>query len=80
MDRKLGRKRRFLQRIGLGARLFRRDIDCDDILAALDERVEHRLAESLLPVNDDTHLKPLSNCFTSPARRENGEVTTPPRL
>ena len=55
IDRQLCGQRRFLQRIGLGARLLRRDIDGDDILAALEQRFEHRLAERLLAVNDDTH-------------------------
>ena len=57
IDRKLRGERRFLQRIGLGARLFRRNIDGDDIFAALDQRFEHRLAERLLAMNDDTHVK-----------------------
>ena len=62
MHRKLGRKRRFLQRIGLGAGLLRRDIDGDDFVAALEQRFEHRLAERLLSVNDDTHVNtPLSH-------------------
>ena len=33
-------------------------IDCDDIVAARDQRVENRLAESLLAVDDDTHGSP----------------------
>ena len=36
IDRQLGGERRFLQRIGLRALLLRRDIDGDDVLAALD--------------------------------------------
>ncbi len=55
MHRQTRRERRFLQRIGFGARLFRRDIDRDDIVAALEQRFEHGFAESLLAVNDDTH-------------------------
>ena len=55
MHRQLRGERRLLQRIGLGAWLFRRDIDGDDVLAALDQRFKHRLAERLLAVNDDTH-------------------------
>ena len=42
---------------GLGARLLRRDIHGDDILATLDQRFENRVAERLLPMNDDTHGK-----------------------
>ena len=34
-------------------------IDRDDIVAARDQRVEDRLAESLLAVDDDTHEDPL---------------------
>ena len=55
IDRKLGGERRFLQRIGLGAFLLGRDIDGDHVLAALDQRFEHGLAEGLLAVNHDTH-------------------------
>ena len=33
------------------------DINSHDISAALDQRFEHRLAEHLLPVNDNTHGK-----------------------
>ena len=55
IDRQLRRDRGFLQRVGLGALFFRRDIDADDILAALDQRLQHGLAEGLLAVNHDTH-------------------------
>ena len=48
-------ERGFLQRIGLGARLFRRDIDRDHVVAALEQCFEHGFAEGLLAVNDDTH-------------------------
>ena len=58
IDRQVGRERGFLQRIGLRARLLRRDIDGDDILAALEQRFQHRLAERLLAVDDDTHCNP----------------------
>ena len=57
INRQLGGERRFFQRIGLGAFLLGRDISRDDILAALDQRFEHRLAECLLAVNDNTHGK-----------------------
>ncbi len=61
MDRKLGRQRRLFQRVGFRAGLFRRHIDGDDIVAALEQRFQHGLAERLLPVNHDTHIeKPLS--------------------
>ncbi len=55
MHRQLGGERRLFERIGLGTFLLRRDIDGDDVLAALDQRFEHRLAERLLAVNDNTH-------------------------
>ena len=55
MDRKLGGDRGFLQRVGFGARLFRRDLDRDDVFAALEQCFQHRLAERLLAVNDDAH-------------------------
>jgi hypothetical protein len=79
IDRQLGRHRRFLERIGLGARFFRRDIDGDDILAALEQRFEHRLAERLLAVNDDTHCqKPLQISSPLPACGESvGVLRTP---
>ncbi len=48
-------ERRFLQGIGLGALFFRRDIDGDDVLAALDQRFQDGLAEGLLAVDHDTH-------------------------
>src|ERR1700761_5756427 len=55
IDRQIGCERRVLQRVGLGTRLFRRRVDGDDIVAALKQRFEHRLAERLLAVNHDTH-------------------------
>ena len=55
-DRQLRGERGFLQRVGLGAFLLRRDIDADDVLAALDQRLQHGLAEGLLAVNHDTHV------------------------
>ena len=61
IDRKLRGKRRLLQWVGFRAGLFRRDIDRDDIFAALDERFEHSLAERLLSVNHNTHRKNLSS-------------------
>ena len=56
VDRQPGGERGLLQRIGLLARLLRRHIDADDVLAALEQRLEHRLAEGLLAVNDDAHV------------------------
>src|SRR5262249_4631128 len=53
--RKVRGECRFLQRIGLRARLFGGDIDADDIVSALQQRFENGLAEGLLAVNDDTH-------------------------
>jgi len=41
----------------LAPSLSGRDINAHDILAALDQRFEHRLAERLLPVNDNTRGK-----------------------
>ena len=32
--------------------------DGDDVFAALEQRVKHRLAEGLLAVNHDTHISP----------------------
>ena len=55
IDRQLRGERRFLERIGLRAFLLRRHIDGDDVIAALEQRFEHRLAEGLLAVNHDTH-------------------------
>ena len=58
MHRQLGRDRRFLQRVGLGAFLLRRDVDGNDLLAALEQRFKNGLAERLLAVDDDTHANP----------------------
>ena len=55
IDRQLGRDCRFLQRVGLLAGLLRRDIDADDVLAALQERLQHGLAEGLLAMDHDAH-------------------------
>ena len=55
MDRKARGERRLLQRVDLLAFLLGRRIDGDDVLAALDQRLEHRLAEGLLAVNHDPH-------------------------
>ena len=55
IDRQAGRERRFHQGVRLLPRLLRRHIDGDDVLAALQELLEHRLAEGLLAVDHDTH-------------------------
>src|SRR5262249_39570348 len=55
IDRQLGRERRLLERIRFLARLLRRHIGGDHILTALDERLQHGLAERLLAVDHDTH-------------------------
>jgi hypothetical protein len=55
IDRKLRRERGLLERIGLGALLLRRHIHRDDVVAALAQRFQHRLAECLLAVHHDTH-------------------------
>ena len=55
IDRKLGGECGLLERIGLCARAFRGDIDGDHILAALEQRFEHRFAECLLAMNNDAH-------------------------
>ena len=68
MDWKFGGQRRFLQRIGLSAGLFRCDIDSDDVLAALEQRFKHRFAERLLPVNHNTHNRTFPNFFVMPAK------------
>jgi hypothetical protein len=34
---------------------FRRDIGGDDVLAALEQRLQHGLAEGLLAMDHDTH-------------------------
>ena len=52
---------------------LRRDVDGDDLLAALEQRLEHRLAERLLAVNHDTHLiPPKLDAFPSPLRERLG--------
>ena len=65
IDREFGGKRRFLQRFRLGAFLLRRDVNADHVLAALDQRLQHGLAERLLAVNDDTHEAPRTLVFCS---------------
>ena len=72
IDRQLGGERRFLQRIGPGAFLLRRDIDGDDVLAALEQRLQHRLAEGLLAVNHDTHCNLLPDPPSVPPREGEG--------
>src|SRR3974390_3640122 len=59
MHRQASGERGLLQRIGLGARLFRRDVDRNPVVAALQERFQPRLAEGLLAVNHDTHWNTL---------------------
>ena len=55
VDRKVGGERRFLERVSLLAFLFRRDIDADYIVTALQERFEYGFSEGLLAMHDDTH-------------------------
>ena len=55
IDRKLGSERGVLERVGLGARAFRRDIDRDHVVAALEQCFEHCFAERLLTMNDNAH-------------------------
>ena len=55
IDRQAGGDRRFLERVGLGAFFFRRDVDGDDLVTALEQGFQHGFAEGLLAVNDDTH-------------------------
>ena len=61
--RQLGRQRRFLERIGLLAGLLRRHIDADDVLAALQQRFQHGLAEGLLAMDHDAHGSTPRHCF-----------------
>jgi hypothetical protein len=63
MHRQRGRERGLLQRIGLGALLLRRDIDGDHVLAALEQRLQHRLAERLLAVHHDAHFFLDLSCY-----------------
>ena len=78
IDRQLRRDRGFLQRIGLGAFFFRRDIDADDVLAALDQRLQHGLAEGLLAVNHDTHTTFSQNlcCHARDRRASSNHATS----
>src|SRR5262249_29811039 len=72
MHRKLGGKRRFLQRVSFRARALRRNVNGDDILAALEQRFEYRFAERLLTVNYDTHIEipfPLLSSWPGSSRR-----------
>src|SRR5258706_13005034 len=48
----------FLQRIGLRTRFLGRDINRNDVVAAPDERIEHRFAKGLLAVDDNSHDLP----------------------
>ena len=66
IDRKLGGERRLLERVGLLAWFLGRAIDRDHVLAALDERFEHGLAERLLAMNDDPHGYSLRSFLASP--------------
>src|SRR5262249_15090803 len=68
IDRQLGGKRGFFQRVGLLARLLGRHIGGDHILAALDQRLQHGLAERLLAVDDDTHSVSSSLSAVVPAK------------
>src|SRR4051812_1682787 len=61
IDRKRGRERRLLQRIGFGTLLLRRDIDRDHFVATLEQRLQDGLAERLLAVHHDTHSDFLQN-------------------
>src|SRR5262245_18765760 len=56
IDRELGSNCGFLEWIGFGAFFFRRHVDRDDVIPALEQRFQHSLAEGLLAVNDDTHF------------------------
>ena len=49
IDREIGRERRFLQRIGLRAFFLRRDIDGDDVLAALESASSTALPKACWP-------------------------------
>jgi hypothetical protein len=55
IDWELRRECGLLERIGLCALLLRRDIGGDDVLSALAQRFQNRLAEGLLAVHDNTH-------------------------
>src|SRR2546423_10480932 len=68
IHREAGGKRGFHQRVGLLPRLLRRHIDGDNVLAALDERFEHCLAERLLAMNHDTHSMSLLTLFSLSSR------------
>ena len=54
-----GSERGFLQRIDLGAFFFWRNINGDDFFVAFEQRFQHRLAEGLLAVDHDTHIRSL---------------------
>ena len=56
MHRKALFSRKYLQRIFRPTRLVRSTAHRDDILSALEQSLEHRFAEGLLAVDDDTHL------------------------
>ncbi len=54
-DGEPGGKAGLLQGIGLAAGPLRRCVHGDDLVAAGEQRLEHRLAERLLPVHHDAH-------------------------
>ena len=47
-----------LDRVGRPPFPVRRAIDTDDILAAIEQRLQHRLSKGLLAVNDNSHPSP----------------------
>ena len=55
MHRQVRGDRCFLERIGFRALLFRRDVNGNDVIAALGQCLKHRFAERLLSVHDNTH-------------------------
>src|SRR5688500_13904552 len=75
IDRQVRRHRGFEQRIRLRAGFGRRDVHRDDILAALQQRFEHRFAERLLAVDHDTHWKCLSRASYWSSTRTRGPIT-----
>jgi hypothetical protein len=68
INRQLGRERRLLQRVGLGAFFLRRNIDGDHVVAALEQRLQDGLAERLLAVHHDTHSDPSKTFAVMPAQ------------
>src|SRR5262245_48196322 len=65
IDWEFGCERCLLERIGLRALLLRRHVDRDYVVAALAQRLQHRLAERLLAVHHDTHSTSLSQLCLS---------------